>query len=213
LTVGGARQLPASAFVADPKGRQHWWVESALEPLTAEHIVFVEGISDRIIVHAVAQLLGFDLDRLGVTVVALNGAGNFRPAIRLFGPTGFGIQLLGLVDQNEAPIPADALGVTVADLPSHDVLVCVGDLEEEYASALGVADIVAVLVASGLFTEAGIKVATGVSDVTSLSAADLAKFVLRKNKVEAAAALADAMTPAQASSLVTVNDLVRRAVG
>lgn len=212
VTTGGVRQLAAASFAGDPKRFQHWWVDSALEPLTADRILFVEGISDRILIHAVARLLGHDLDHRGVTVVALNGAGNFRPAIRLFGPTGFGIRLLGMVDQNEATIPADALGVAVADLPNHDVLTCYADLEEEYATAIGVVNTVALLTQSGLFTEGGIKAATSASTIAAISASDLAEHVLRKKKVEAAAALSDGMTAAHAATLATVNDLVQRAV-
>jgi putative ATP-dependent endonuclease of OLD family len=212
VTAGGARQLSGAALVGDPKRHHHWWVDSALEPLTANRIVFVEGISDRIIVCAVAELLGHQLDRCGVSVVALNGAGNFRPAIRLFGPAGFGIRLLGLVDQNEEAIPAGALGVAaVADLANNDVLTCHADLEEECATSLGIADTIALLTSSGLFTEAAILSSTGAASAGALSIADLAGF-LRKNKVEAAAALAKGMNAAQAAKLTTVKDLVERAV-
>ncbi len=210
VTAGGARQLSGAAFVGDPKRYHHWWVDSALEPLTADRIVLVEGISDRIIVCAVADLLGHELDRCGVSVVGLNGAGNFVPAIRLFGPTGFGIRLLGLVDKKEEKYPASALGVAEADLATNDVLTCNADLEEEYATSLGVADTVALLTGSGLFTEASVLKATGAAAVGGVSVADLAAF-LRKNKVEAAAALAEGMTAAHAANLTTVKDLLDRA--
>ncbi len=77
---------------------------------------------------------------------------------------------------------------------------------------MGVVDIVVLLTASGLFTEAGIKAAAGASSINSIPPSDLAKFVLRKNKVEAAAALGEGMTAAQAGALTTVSDLVQRAV-
>lgn len=211
LTAVGARQLPTTSFVGDPKRAQHWWVDSALDPLTTNRIVFVEGISDRIIVHAVARLLGADFDRCSVTVVSLNGAGNFRPAIQLFGPAGFGIRILGLVDQNEEAIPADALGVGPADLPNHDILTCHKDLEEECANALGVVETTKLLTDSGRFTESAILTSTGAPSVSAVSVADLATF-LRKNKVESAAALGEGMTVIQAAQLATVKDLVQRAV-
>lgn len=210
VTSDGARQLSGAALVGDPKRYHHWWVDSALEPLTADRIVFVEGISDRIIVCAVADLLGHQLDRCGVSVVGLNGAGNFVPAIHLFGPTGFGIRLLGLVDKNEEKFPASALGVPEAALGANDILTCNADLEEEYATSLGVADTVALLARSGLFAEAAILSATGAASIGALSVADLAVF-LRKHKVEAAAALAQGMNAAQATKLTTVKDLVDRA--
>lgn len=177
VTAGGARQLSGAAFVGDPKRYHHWWVDSALEPLTADRIVFVEGISDRIIVCAVADLLGHQLDRCGVSVVGLNGAGNFGPAIRLYGPAGFGIRLLGLVDQNEEKYPARALGVPEADLAANDVLTCHADLEEEYAASLGVADTIALLTSSRLFTEIAILSSTGAASVGALSVVELATFL------------------------------------
>ncbi len=211
LTSDGARQLSSGAFAGDPKKHQHWWVETALEPLTAGRIVLVEGISDRILVCAVADRLGLELDRHNVLVVALNGAGNFRNAIHLFGPSGFGIRLLGLVDQNEQSIPADALGVDVTDLAKHGVFTCHADLEEECVTSLGVPDTIELLVRSGLFKQAGILSAVGATSVAVVSPTDLAAF-LRKNKVEAAAAIAEGIDAIQAAMLTTVKALVDSAV-
>ena len=115
------------------------------------------------------------------------------------------------MDQNEEAIPADGLGVAVADLAKNDVLTCHSDLEEECARSLGVADTVALLALSGLFTEAAILSSTGATSVGALPVADLAAF-LRKNKVEAAAALTQGMNAGQAARLTTVKDLVERAV-
>lgn len=211
--AGGSRQLPAAAFERDPKWAEHWWVDSALEPLTADRVILVEGISDRILVHAVARLLAIDLDRTGVTVVPLNGAHNFKAAIRLFGPAGFDVPLLGLVDEAEATIPAAALELEVDALPAHNVLTCCADLEEEYVTAFGVADTIALLIESGLFAEAGIKLATSMDTLSSITAPQLTEFVRhRKHKVEAAAAIGSHMTATQAGALSTVADLVRRAV-
>lgn len=211
VSGSGARQLAGAGPVDDPKRYHHWWVESALEPLTADRVVLVEGISDRIIVCAVAELLGHRLDRIGVSVVALNGAGNFGPAIRLFGPAGFGVRVLGLVDEKEERFPARALGVPEADLAGSDVLTCTADLEEEYATALGAPDTIALLTGSGLFTESKILAATSAASIGVIPLDDLSAF-LRDNKVEAAAALAQGMTTVQAAKLMTVKDLVERAV-
>lgn len=211
VTSSGCRQLPIAAFAGDPKRLQHWWVESALEPLTAERVVFVEGISDRILLGAVARLLGHDFDRCGVSVVSLGGAGNFKPAIQLFGPSGFGLRILGLVDHAEAGYPATALGIAPGDLQQHDVLVSTPDLEAEVVSSLGVASTVALLVGSGLFAEDGILQATGAATSAALPSADLAAY-LRKNKVEAATALDEGLTAPQAASLAGLADLAARAV-
>lgn len=210
ITASGCRQLPVGAFAGDPKRLQHWWVDSALEPLTAEKVVLVEGISDRILLRSVARLLGHDFDRRGVSVVSLGGAGNFKSAIQLFGPAGFGLRILGLVDDAEVAYPSTALGVASADLHQHDFLTSMPDLEAEVVAALGVAPTVALLVSSGLFTEAGILSATGAATVGALPVADLAAH-LRKNKVEAAAAIGEGLTVPQASSLVVLADLANRA--
>ncbi|WP_020379568.1 ATP-dependent nuclease [Candidatus Microthrix parvicella] len=211
ITAGGCRQLPVAAFAGDPKRLQHWWVESALEPLTADRVVFVEGVSDRILLRSVARLLGHDFDRRGVSVVSLGGAANFKPAIQLFGPSGFRLRLFGLVDNAEATFPAKALGVAVPDLHKHDILISTPDLEAEVVVALGVSATVGLLVASGLFTEAGILHATGAATVAALPQTDLAAH-LRNHKVEAAAALDEGLTAPQATLLTVLADLAGRAV-
>ena len=211
VVADGARQLPRGTFSSDPKRLQHWWVETALEPLTANRVIFVEGVSDRIIVMAVAELLGIKLDRFGVSVVALNGAGNFAPAIQLFGPNGFDIKILGLVDENEAHMLATALGVDVVDLPNKNIFTCHSDLEAEYVGALGTAQTVSLLTGSSLFTEARIPGFSGAGSVNSVTDAELADFV-RKHKVEAATAIAEQMTTSDAAAITTVGDLLRRAV-
>ena len=213
LTPKGARQLANPLFPGTPKQREHWWVESALEPLTADKVILVEGISDRILVHAVARHLGEQLDRRGVSVVSLGGAGQFAPALSLFGPKGFGVPVLGLVDEKEAPIPAEELGVTVADLDALDILICHADLEEEYLTALGVTDVVGFLLNSAMFKEAGLLQMTGHTTIGDITPATLTEQVLRKSKhkVNAAMAVAEGMSTQQAVSITTVVELVRRA--
>ncbi len=212
ITPTGGRQLPAGSLESDKKVLHNWWIDSVLEPLTAMRVIFVEGASDRIVVKAVARILGHDLDRSGIAVVALHGSGNFRRALALFGPSGFNIRSLGLVDEKEAIDPAAGLGVTVADLLNHDVLICHTDLEDEYVNALGVEQTVKLLLTSRLFSESQIKTATRRTALTDVQPSELATEVLRKNKVEAAVALAEGMSPAQAASIATVKDLVERSV-
>lgn len=211
LASDGARQLTGPVFAGNPKNLQHWWVDSALEPLTADRLILVEGISDRILVRTVARHLKIDLDRLGISVVAVHGAGGFKAAIELFGPSGFGIPTFGLVDENEASIPADALNIGVADLASNGFVTCVADLEEEYVAAIGVSGVVQMLTGSGLFTEAGLVHATGAADVASITPERLREKVLKKNKVEAATALGEQMALAQANALTKAVNLVQSA--
>ncbi len=156
VTAGAARQLLGAAFVGESKQYHHWWVESALEPLTADRIVFVEGISDRIIVCAVAELLGHQLDRCGASVVALNGAGTSGRRSGCSGLAGSGSDCSGWWTRTRKRSPADALGVAVAELASNDVLTCHADLEAECATSLGVVDTISLRTNSGLFTERAI---------------------------------------------------------
>ena len=82
---GTTRQVDPTRFDADWRFRQHFWLDSALEPLTARALAVVEGVSDRIMLHAVARALGLDLDQAGVCAVVVHGASNFPsayPAVR-----------------------------------------------------------------------------------------------------------------------------------
>ena len=61
----------------------------------------VEGSSDRVIVEAVARLMGVGLDRLGAVVFDLDGAMKFPHVYKLIGKSGFRVPILGLVDDAE----------------------------------------------------------------------------------------------------------------
>ena len=65
-----------------------WWVRDKLEPLTASHVLAVEGVSDRIVVQSVADLTDRNLDRLGVSIVETDGAGDMAPSSNSSAPTG-----------------------------------------------------------------------------------------------------------------------------
>ena len=56
------------------KVRAHWWSPRLLEALTAQFVILVEGDADRVIVEAVAEKLGIELDCLGAVVVELHDA-------------------------------------------------------------------------------------------------------------------------------------------
>ena len=168
----------------------HHWLDATLEPLTAVAVVLVEGVSDRILTHAVAEAMDFPLDRLGVSVVAVHGATSFKPVIRLFGPTGFRIPLHTLVDDVETPIVAKALGCEVGELNANGVVVCNPDLEEECVRGLGVQRHADLLTLSGLYEMAHIRAACG--NAPSIDAIDATLYVefCRGDKVRIAAALA-----------------------
>ena len=109
-----------------------------LEPLTANKVIAVEGISDRIIVEKVADLTRRNLDRLGVSLVQTDGAGDMPAIVTLFGPTGFNIPLALLIDEDARGRTAKKLGVDPDDLEEFEGTPCfisVPDLEGEYVDS------------------------------------------------------------------------------
>ena len=86
-------------------------------------VVFVEGISDRLVLEAVASKLGLDLD--GIEIVPIGGA----QAIRRAAAEHVGERLLGLCDAGEERYFRRVLG--------DATFVCDKDIEDELLRALG----------------------------------------------------------------------------
>lgn len=206
---GTSRQVASTGLDRNLKFLQHHWLDSALEPLTARAVVAVEGPSDRIMLHAVARAHGLDLDQSGVSVVVVRGADNFSNAYRLFGPAGFDVALLTLVDEQEASIVANDLGCTEADLDSRGVLICRADLEDEYVRGLGPVRCVELLARSGLYQERQILGACHVTTADTIPADVLARWC-RKQKINTAMALAQEITMSDAEQITVLVDLVAR---
>lgn len=213
LTPSGARQLPAEAVETDARFFSNWWTESVLEPLTARGVILVEGASDETIVRAAACLKGVDLDREGLSIVALGGANEIPNAYRLFGPGGFGINVASLVDEKEADIPAAALGVELADLPANGVFIADPDLEALYCNALGPGRTLDALTRSGLFTVDQILGVAGRSHVDDVTLDDLKAVCGRKRKTMAAIAIAPALAATDVDDLGAVNAVIDHACG
>jgi putative ATP-dependent endonuclease of the OLD family len=201
------RQLSTGAHFAAFEVSARYWGHPMIEPLTARRVVLVEGVSDRIIVARVAELTGLELDRSGVAIFELDGANMFPTANRLFGEPGFDLALYGMVDSDAAEVWATELGVTRADLGTAGIVECVPDLERAYVDAFGVARVVAMLNASGAYTEQQVLNACTVPDIATLTPALLASFC-RGRKTRAAIAIAYEMTPADAGALTPVTDLL-----
>lgn len=207
------RQLAVDSFVKDPKLSQHWWTTAALEPVTSRAAILVEGIADRALIEAVARARGSDLDRLGISVVEVDGAGNFSAAIRLYGPDGFGVPLAGLVDKAEAGLVAKAFRIEKASLNGERFQIARPDLEGECIKCLGVRRHLELLVASGYFSEHKILNRLKTSDISSITPKDYREWCGRKsNKVRVAIALAAAMTEPAAQSLTRLATVVDDAV-
>lgn len=99
--------------------------------------VLLEGPSDVNAVNALATRHGRDLPAEGVAVLSMGGAMNAGRYAALLGPTGLGLHLTGLCDQQERDFYARAWQRAGAT-PHDRYHVCTADLEDELIRALGV---------------------------------------------------------------------------
>lgn len=206
---GKCRQIGEAKLSKVEKVRAHWWSPKLLEALTARFVVLVEGDADRVIVDAVAERLGIDLDRLGAVVVELDGADKFRNVLPLLGPDGFGPTLLGLVDKQESGSWVNAFGGKPRFVIDRKVFISDADLEDEYTCALGGPESARALIGGGFCREQGILQAAGVTTLQDISAEAVAKFCRDKGKVEAATCIADVLSAETAEKIGSVARLVR----
>jgi hypothetical protein len=128
----------------------------ATQVSTARAVVLVEGNSDRVALHALAERHGRDLDREGIEVVAMGGITNTRTFATHYGPRGLGVQLVGLYDAAEERILRHGLAAAGLDaalerdgLPRLGFFKCSADLEDELIRALGVEAVEAVIESAG----------------------------------------------------------------
>jgi hypothetical protein len=119
-------------------------------------VVLVEGISDEIALHALAERHGRDLAAEGVAIVPIGGAQAVARFLELYGPAGLDAELAGLVDAGEQGAFARALeraglGADLgrAEMEALGFYVCERDLEDELIRALGPAGVEALLDSNG----------------------------------------------------------------
>jgi hypothetical protein len=119
-------------------------------------VVLVEGNSDRVALHALAERRGRDLAAEGVEVVAMGGITNTRTFASRYGPRGLGVPLAGLYDAAEEAtlrrgLAAAGLGTALDPdgLSALGFYKCSADLEGELIRALGVEAVEAVIEAAG----------------------------------------------------------------
>ena len=119
-------------------------------------VVLVEGNSDRVALHTLAERCGRDLAAEGVEVVAMGGITNTRAFASRYGPRGIGVPLAGLYDAGEEAklrhgLAAAGLGAALEpdELSSLGFHKCSADLEEELIRALGVEAVETVIEAAG----------------------------------------------------------------
>lgn len=204
---GASRQLEDDPFTGNDKGYLRWWRGERLEPMTARSVLLVEGLADRIMAAAVAEVLGLDLDRAGVSLVEYGGGNEFELAIRLFGRSGFGVPLVILGDADAESKIADFLDVEVGELRDHDVRMCAQDLEDQYVRDLGPTRVHAMLKTAGAFSSKQL------TELDASSAYEMLTFCgHKKRKVHAATSVASELTEDEARSLSPIVEALELAV-
>lgn len=199
---GNVRQLPEDCAFADVDAVRRHWSAQLIEPLTARRVMLVEGVSDRILVRRVSELLGIDLDRAGVVVLELDGAGSFPAAYGLLGPEGFDVPMVGICDEDARETWAEAVGVEPAELEGAGYVVCDPDLEEAYIDRLGVDVVVEMLLSGGPDAKRSLLRSCAVDDTTDVSRHALVEYCRsRKHKVRSALAIARSMDSGHATAL------------
>lgn len=200
-------QIPAVKYKAVQKEMANWWSPHLLEALTSRHVLLVEGVADKVIVEAAARARGVNLDRLGVTVLDIGGAGNFNHVNTLLGENGFGLHLMGLVDFAERLPWIGGLKVKPKNVNVEKAFVCTADLEDEYVLAMGAPAVAAALIAEGVAREQGILQTTAAANIASIQNAPMAEY-LRKDKIVNAVAVGNHLTDAQVAAMPAINGLL-----
>jgi predicted ATP-dependent endonuclease of OLD family len=106
--------------------------------------MFVEGPSDRLAILSLAKKNNLSLDSLGVSVIALNGAGILTWFLKLFGPTGFQLPVCGICDLDHLSQWSKVLenlglgkSLSRSEMEKIGFFVCDRDMEDELVKALG----------------------------------------------------------------------------
>ena len=191
-----------------------WGVKDKLEPLTARHIIFVEGISDRIVLERVAELTGRELDRLGVTIMGVGGCKNMKHVWSLFGADGFDIPTSILIDEDAVPDVPKYLNIQQDEFEQNSVWVSLKDLEDEYVQALDRNTFVSELLSSGMFEtkkQQELKTKFENNAITDEDIAELCRFKPKRHpnhKVAAASIVSQLLDESSASEIKSIMDLL-----
>lgn len=204
---GNVVQPEAGFLTSDERLTVRWWVRDRLEPLTARRVIAVEGLADRIIVERAADLTNRNLDRLGVSLIETNGAGDMGAIHTLFGSAGFNVPLSMLVDADAESATAAKLGVESADLHSQFVWVSRSDLEDEYVAAIGPQPLQAALTSSNLFRRNQLRHLTASGPGGAYTVSDVAGFC-RRYKVNAALVAVSLLEESTAHAIASIDGLL-----
>lgn len=202
------RQIAAGRLSRVEKEMTNWWAPNLLEALTARHVLLVEGVADRVLVEAAARTMGLNLDRLGVSILVLDGADKFKHVNTLLGRDGFELHLLGLVDQAERGSWLSGLRVRPQELNRDTLFVADPDLEAEYARGMTAPALAEALILEGVCRPEGLLLATGAESLGEIDAEAIATFC-RARKVPAALAAGGHLTQDQVQKMPAVGPLMR----
>jgi len=118
--------------------------------------IFVEGVSDREALEALARRRRRDLSLEGVSIVPMGGAHGIGRFLETYGADGLDLQLAGLCDAGEERYVARALqaaglkaDTSRSAMEQQGFYVCEPDLEAELIRALGVDAVSRVLDSEG----------------------------------------------------------------
>jgi hypothetical protein len=119
-------------------------------------VVLVEGHSDAVALHTLAERRGRDLAAERIEVLAMGGITNTRAFASRYGPRGLGVPLAGLYDAAEEAKLRHGLAAAGLDaalepgaLSGLGFFKCSADLEDELIRALGADAVEAVIDAAG----------------------------------------------------------------
>ena len=185
-----------------------WWTSDLVEALTCERLLFVEGASDRILLHSAAHAAGLSLASKGIHILPLDGGGSFRRAFEILGPTGYAVPTSGLCDLDAQSNWAQILNLAVADLEAHQYFTCDPDLEGEVVGGLGAARFLHLLGLSQVVSAAEVMAWCTRNSRDATNVNDLAAY-WRKHKTMVAIALAHTMEPSDVASLGAINRLLK----
>lgn len=213
---GSSSQLDPGRFTNEDKYQAHWWSSLTLEALTSRFVILVEGIADRLIVEAAARAMKISLDQIGAVVFELGGAEKFPEVYKLLGKDGFGVEVLGLVDEAEKGKWLGAVGGKKKCVEGRTIFVSKADLEDEYCRALGADAMAERLINSGVARDQTALLSSCKVDTWSdLTAKGLAKFCgssggkgIGSRKVPSALAVSKGLTHAEVEKMESIHALL-----
>lgn len=210
IRADGQPVQPAPDFLDDDdRTMLHLWTGSRIEPLTANRVIVVEGITDRILVERCADVTGRSLDASGTVLLQADGWGNMDAWRRLLGEHGYRIPMAQLIDEDAADATAAQLRTSIDKLADRHIHVSHPDLEGEYVRALGVETTWQALHEGNYFRASELRALDELHRQGSLDADRLAAFCrVSRHKSAAALAVLPCITAAVARRLDSVERLL-----